>query len=192
MVAPSVRARHMKLFVERVRDLDADRRDAVLARIGPVDLDAIENASPLDWFPVEINVRATEAVWKALGPGAREGFFLRLGMEDFESPLLKGVVATALRLFGVEPGSLLKFAPRGWSQVFRDDATVTAASPGKGVATLTYAGLPAPLAESRIWIDSVAASMGAMFAVTKKRGTVTAEQIDVASGSMTLVFRWES
>ena len=62
MVAPSVRARHMKLFVERVRDLDADRRDAVLARIGPVDLDAIENASPLDWFPVEINVRATEAV----------------------------------------------------------------------------------------------------------------------------------
>lgn len=181
----------MKLFVDRVRALDADRRDAILARMAPADLNAIEEAQPLDWFPVELNVRATEVVWKTLGPGAREAFFLRLGMEDFESPLLKGVVATAQRLFGVEPGSLLKFAPKGWTQVFRDDAKVTAASLGKGVASLTYAGLPRPLAESRIWIDSVAASMGAMLAVTKKRGTVTAEQIDVASGSMTLVFRWE-
>lgn len=182
----------MKLFVDRIRELDTGARDEILARIGPDDLRVIAEAAPLAWLPVGINVRATEIVWTALGAGAREAFFLRLGMEDFESPLLKGVVATALRIFGVEPGSLLKFAPRGWSQVFRDDTTVTAASVSKGVATLTYSGLPRELAESRMWIHSVAASMSAMFAVTNTKGTVSAQKVDVASGSMTLVFRWES
>lgn len=191
MPDPSVRARHMKLFVNRISELEAGVREVIFDRIGAADLRAIEEAGPLAWLPVGINVRATEVVWGALAPSAREPFFLRLGMEDFDSPLLKAIVGTAQRLFGVDPGALLKFAARGWSQVFRDDVVLTAATLGKGIATLSYTGLPKELVESRIWISSVAASMSAIFAVTNVRGTVTARDVNVASGTMTLEYRWE-
>ena len=63
MLVPCVKARHMKLFVDRIRELDAGARDEILARVGPDDLRVIAEAAPLAWLPVGINVRATEIVW---------------------------------------------------------------------------------------------------------------------------------
>ena len=123
-----VRCRHMKLLFACV-DEDAARED-LRAALSADDMRLVDEAPPVAWLPVGVNVRATETVWRVLGRGKRVEFFARLGGHDFDSTLLKSVVATAIRLFGVEPLRLLEWVPRGWTQLFRDETQIAVKAVG--------------------------------------------------------------
>jgi hypothetical protein len=182
----------MKLMWEGVDALDAPMRDATRAAVPERDLRMIEEAAPVAWLPIGVNLRATEAIWSTLGPGAREDFFRRLGGADFESSLLKATVTSAIRLFGLDPGKLLRWTPRGWSQVFRDQSRLTAIEGTDGAARLAFENLPTVLAESRPWLESVAASLVALYDVTRRSGTVVVEDAQPRTRTMVLLFRWDT
>jgi hypothetical protein len=185
---PEVRCRHMKLFLECV-DEDPARAD-LRAALSAEDVRLVEESAPVAWLPVAVNVRATETVWRVLGKGAREAFFQRLGGHDFDSTLLKSIVATAIRLFGVEPLRLLEWVPRGWPQIFRDESKIVVKAEGPRRALVTFESLPPELAQSRAWVESVAASMSAFFKPTRKQGTVQVAEASAKDRRMVLAFEW--
>lgn len=180
----------MKIFMGCVEALEPSERDAIRAAIGAEDLRLVEAATPVAWLPVEINLRATEAVGRVLGPQGSDLFFRRLGDQDFESSLLKSIVTGAIGIFGLEPSRLMRWVPRGWAQLFRDSTQITLSIAGAGKARLTFAGLPPMLAKSRVWRDSVASSMSAFYKATKREGTVEVESSEPATSTMVLLFRW--
>ena len=179
----------MKNFLECVDALEPAARAKVRAALAPDDVRMVHDASPLAWLPVELNLRATEATWRALGPGAREAFFAALGDQDFDSTLLKSTVTTAIRLCGVDPSRLMRWVPRGWSQVFRDDARIAVVDVSANELRIVFDDLPAALARSRAWTESCAASMTAFYRATRRQGTVSVEA-EPDARRMVLVFRW--
>jgi hypothetical protein len=182
----------MKLMWDGVDALEDARRDAIRGAVPEADLRAVEESAPVAWLSVALNVRATEAIWRTLGAGAREAFFRRLGLADFESSLLKATVASAIRLFGLDPGKLLRWTPRGWPQVFRDRTHLTVIEGSDGVARLAFENLPAPAAASEAWMESVPASLAALFDVTRRNGTAQLEDARPRERTMVLLFRWEA
>jgi hypothetical protein len=185
-----VRCRHMKLLLRVIDALDEPARGRIRAALPEDDLRLIEETTSVAWLPVEIDLRATEVIWRALDPLARVAFFRRLGDHDFESSLLKSIVTSAIRIFGVEPGRLLHWMPRGWAQLFRDSTRITINTDVAKEARVTFDDLPPQLAESPAWRDSVAASMTAFYGATRREGTVRVESADPLARSMVLLFRW--
>ena len=183
-----IRCRHIKLLLACVDEDPA--REELRAALSPEDTRLIDEFAPVAWLPVVVNVRATEAVWRVLGKGKREEFFNRLGGHDFDSTLLKSVVATAIRLFGVEPLRLLEWVPRGWTQLFRDETQIAVKAIGPKHALLSFESLPSELAESRPWVDSVAASMTAFFKATRTQGVVLVDEASGKDRRMVLSFKW--
>lgn len=180
----------MKLLMGCVDALDPQARDAVRAAVPAEDLALVESAAAVSWLPVDVNLRATEAVAHALSPQAFDAFFRRLGDRDFDSTLLKSVVTGAIGVFGLEPSRLMSWVPRGWSQIFRDQTEISITVAGAGEARMSFVDLPAQLAASRAWRDSVAASMTAFFRATKREGTTDVESFDARARAMVLLFRW--
>ncbi len=187
-----VRARHMKNFLRCVEAQEPSKRDVILGGIPTEDMALIRESSTLAWLPMTINARATEVAWNALGRGGREMFFLRLGVADFDSTLLNTLLSSAVRLFGVDPGRILRWTPRAWTQIYRDATRIEVEVTSDASLRMRFEGLPRCLARAEGWMDSVPATMVALFNVTGRRGAASVEERDVAARSMVLGFRWEN
>jgi len=190
--AEQVRSRHMKLFLQCVEAQEPATRDVLLAALPRDDLALVREASTIAWLPAAVNGRATEVVWSALGPKNRELFFLRLGIALLDSSLLNTLVASAVRLFGVEPGRILRWTPKAWTQVYRDSTRITVFDIEPQSLRIRYESLPRVLVRSTGWMESVALSTSALFNVTGRTGAGTVESSDVGERSMVHCFRWQA
>ena len=164
MGVPQVRARYMQTFLEHVRALDPATSAAVLADIGAEGVATIdESRSFLAWVPVEVNLEATRAVAKRLGPRQTHDFFVRLQSATLETPLFDWVQRNAETLLGPDPTRRLKWIAKGYSIMFHAAGTWEVKQVGRNVATLEMVGVPAPMLRDRVWLDSVASSLHAVF-----------------------------
>jgi hypothetical protein len=186
-----VRSRHMKLFLRCVDAQEPASRDALLAAIPKEDVELVHESAAVAWLPTAINARATEVVWSVLDPKAREMFFLRLGIALLDSSLLNGLVTSAVRIFGVEPGRILRWTPRAWTQLYRDATRIVVYDIEPQSLRIRYESLPCSLARTFGWMESVAVSTGALFNVTGRTGAGAVEEADPAGRRMVLHFRWE-
>jgi hypothetical protein len=116
---PAVRASHLKEDLAALSSLGSDLEARVRARFATASLRAIEDATRVDWLPIELNVELAEAVFGEAGEArtrawARASF--NLSLNAFFKPLLE----TALRLFDPTPHRLFGFVPRAWPAVYRN------------------------------------------------------------------------
>ncbi len=190
-IAAHVRARHMKLFLACVDAQEPTARAAITGAMRASDLELVRESGPTGWLPAEVNASATEVVWSALGPRAREAFFLRLGVADCDSSMLQSTVNGAVRLFGVEPARVLRWMPRAWTQIYRDSTQITVADAGVSSVRITFDALPPCLVRAAGWPGSVACSLGALFNVIGRVGAVAVEGVEPKARRMTLRARWE-
>jgi hypothetical protein len=187
-----VRSRHMKLFLQCVEAQEPAARDVLLAALPRADLGLVRESAPIAWLPVAVNARATEVVWSALDPKAREAFFLRLGAMLLDSSLLNVLVSTAVRLFGVEPGRILRWTPRAWTQVYRDTTRITVFDIHEYSLRIRFEGLPRVCVRASGWMESVALSTSALFSVTGRTGACALEDANVGGRSMVQRCRWQA
>jgi hypothetical protein len=190
-VGEHVRSRHMKLFLQCVDAQEPHCRDVLLAAMPREDIALIRESPPIAWLPSAINARATEIVWSALDPKVREMFFLRLGVALLDSSLLNVLLASAVRLFGVEPGRILRWTPHAWTQIYRDATKIVICDIAAQSLRMRFDSLPCSLARSVGWMDSVAVSTSALFNMTGRTGTGVVEESDAARCRMVLRFQWE-
>jgi hypothetical protein len=116
---PAVRASHLKEDLAALSSLGPDLEARVRARVATRLLRAIEDATRVDWLPIELNVELAEAVFGEAGEArtrawARASF--NLSLNAFFKPLFE----TALRLFDPTPHRIFGFVPRAWPAVYRN------------------------------------------------------------------------
>ncbi len=192
IAVPVVRARHMKNIVEALEALPQPRQDALMRALDAADLRAVREASATEWLDVGINVRMSEAIWRGSERPASERFFRDLMLRDFQSSYLKSLVASAIQLFGPSPGAFVKWVPRGWGTMFRDCGEVEARDVTQERARLVYTHLAPALVGSSVWLETVCASMSALFQIGNAVGDVLVEEQNVAARRAALLFRWQA
>jgi hypothetical protein len=186
---PVVRGRHMKSLVEALEAWEGGARPLALL---PADvLAAIADASGLDWLPLSLDLQVTQAVYDGLGTAEADRFFREHMAGAFDGPILQTLVATAVRLFGLDPASFARWVPRAWQLIFREVGQwrVEGLAPGATSATLTLARLPAECADHLIWHRSVSRSMSALFDLARVSGTVEAAP-PARGGEVRFALRW--
>jgi len=167
-----VRGRHMKSLVAALERWDGGARPLALL---PADaLATVSGAGGLDWLPLALNVRVTQAVYDGLGAAEADRFFRAHTMASFEGPILQTMVTTAVRMFGLDPISFARWVPRAWHMIFREVGVwrVPEPAPATTSIVLTLAELPAACADHQVWHRSVGRSVVALFDLAQVSGVV--------------------
>ncbi len=165
--------------------------ERVRARLEPATREALGRASRIAWVPIELDVDVTHAIYAELGPQrARELFRTNLS-GALDAPVLRSLAHGALRLFGASPARLFGWAPKVYSQLYRDAGEMRFALDEPGSARLELSGLPPAVAKSRSYLDGVAASIGAGFDFMGVKGEVRIERHDVAGQRAAFRLEWD-
>jgi hypothetical protein len=180
----------MKALVTALEGWEGGARP--LALLPAETLSIVGKASGIDWLPVGLNLQVTQATYDGLGSAEADRFFRAQTVASFEGPILQTMVATAVRMFGLDPISFARWVPRAWHMIFRETGAwrVPDAPPDASSLVLTLTGLPAECADHQIWHRSVSRSISALFDLARVPGM--ADVLPRAKGDREVRFslRW--
>ncbi len=188
---PLTRARHLRSLVEKVRELPAGPRAAVLDAIGAAALDEVEGSASSDWLPFELDLALTHAVAGVLGPEGTHQFFQQHQLASFQGPLFKALVDSATTIFGLDPGSWARWIPRGWGIVFRECGQWVVDRSEKGAVDLALVAPPPGSLEDELWLRSVASSFSAFLVVARSEGEFALDRVDRSRDAACYRLRWK-
>jgi hypothetical protein len=163
----------------------------VRARLAPETLALLERSSRLAWLPIEIDVELTQAIYGELGSGPAHELFRRNLSAALASPILRSLAQGALRLFGASPERVFAWAPKAYTQIYRDSGAMRFQAEGAGVARLELSELPPAIAASRNYLDGVAGSIAAGFDLMGVKGEVEIERFDPLGRRACFRLEWE-
>jgi hypothetical protein len=167
---PAVRASHLKEDLAALASLGADLEARVRTRVSTQTIRTIEDATRVDWLPVELNVELAEAVFSEAGEArtrawARASF--NLSLNAFFKPLLQ----TILRLFDLTPHRIYGFVPRAWPAVYRNAGVASVAEHEAGESRITLQDLPRALMNDS-FLRAVAGTLESALELAKVEGRV--------------------
>lgn len=108
------------MILEGARALPEDKQQRVLSRVPAQTLALIDDTPRMGWVPIEESMKLTEALHSSLGTAGFRQFLSEQADRIASYPMLKSVFESAVRLLGLTPQALLKWATHAWEQVFRD------------------------------------------------------------------------
>jgi hypothetical protein len=186
---PAVQASYMKNVLDALERLGPDGQSVRSA--DPELVQEIERSPRMWWMPIAWNVRLVEAAHRALGAPRALELLTTCVYGQLDAPLFHNFARGAVRLFGLDPGSLVRWLPRAFSIVFRGCGVWRAARSGPGEAVLEASDLPPELAAHALWIESMGAGGRALLQLCGVRGEVRLVAHDGAAGSARFELRWE-
>ena len=163
----------------------------VLARLAPETRATLERSSRLAWLALEIDLELTHAIYAELGAAPAREMFRRNLSAALDTPILRSLAQGALRLFGASPARLFSWAPKAYSQIYRDCGEMKFASDGPGSARLELTRLPPVVAGSRDYLDGIAGAIEAGFDLMDLEGEVTIERLDPPAQRACFRLTWE-
>jgi hypothetical protein len=163
---------------------------AAQALVPPALVAQIDQASGIDWLPIESNLAVTRALHQVLAPPAFHLFFRDFLLESFQGALLKAMVDAAVRVFGIDPGSWARWIPKGWGLIFKNAGAWTVVGAEKGQVAFQVDGLPEACLEDRVWLSSVASSLSAIVELARAKGGFDLTGVDRAARRATFTMRW--
>jgi hypothetical protein len=188
MSDPRVQAGYMKDIAASLAQLgDAGKR---MLAADPELFAAIDAAPRSAWLPIALNVRWVEAVERVFGWPAALDFLAARVRDQFGNPLFRVFVEGGVRLFGLDPGALVRLVPRGLSIAFRDHGEWSAVRTSETSIELRASALPKELAASARWIESIGGAALAMFALCEVSGSVRLAEHRAAEGRAVIEARW--
>ena len=185
---PEVRVAQLRADLEVLPEIWPDRAGRIRARLRPETLAAIESATRLDWMPFAADLEVVEAVHAEGGDAATREWSRRALLRTAKAPLLKPLVDGAVRLFGLEPGGVLRFAPRVWGTIFRHCGDMEVAG-GEREARVSLLRLPPPV-RHHPFLVSIGGAVEAVGDICRVKGQVTFEPRAAASDRADFVMRW--
>lgn len=134
---PGVRARAPQEAIALLDAYQTGLQSRVLRRIPPRSIDAIRRARRDDFIAIEHDRHVPIAIVAELGVEA-PAFFAFLVARHLEAPLFRGLLRTAVDLFGMTPSGLLRAFPVAWRVVFRDICCPEVALGSQGSAEVRF------------------------------------------------------
>lgn len=120
---------------------DAAVRDAVLSATPAAHVQLIRDAGRLGWIEAAVFNALNFALLEAVKDEAFIEFWRRHTWAAVKTPLFGSMFSGALRLFGVEPGGMIRLVGRAWDASTRGMGHVDCAL-GTREATLRLSGVP--------------------------------------------------
>lgn len=168
------------------RPIEARIRDAM-----PTDvLEWIDAATRVNWFPVQTDIALTEAVARCAGAEGLARWSADTMRRSFEGPMLKPIVDGAIRIFGLSPAGMLKFAPTAWAHIYRNCGALEYKVLRPGAVELHNTGAAAQVVHSEAYLTGVTASIGAVLDVCRAKGEGTYRR--EAEDHLVFRFDWRS
>lgn len=192
MQGPRILAGFVQGTLAAVCALDAGLGERVASRLAPETRERVAHASRIAWLPLSVDVELTDAIYAELGASrAREIFRTNL-TGALDAPVLRSLAQGALRLFGASPERVYAWAPRVYSQLYRDAGVMRFAHDAPGSARLELEALPACVAESASYLDGIAAAIAGGFDFMGEKGEVRIELHAPAARRATFRLEWEA
>jgi hypothetical protein len=151
---------------------------------------AIEEAPRLGWVPMELHVQMADVVLAAYGPKRAHDYYRRAFADALRGPIFDALVKTGVRILGVTPAALLKWAHKGWEASFRNCGMVEGRVLAKGRGEMLYTDLPSVCTASDAWLDS---AQGSAYGACDVLGVEAIVRIDKSGrdeGRMRLELEW--
>jgi hypothetical protein len=96
----------------------------MLDRLPAETVELLRSAAKTSWIDVQHERHVVNSWVPVLGERAAVEVVCGSVLDTLNSPLFLSVVKGASRMFGANPGSIMKMLPRGWGQIYRDHLTV--------------------------------------------------------------------
>ena len=103
------------------------------------------------------------------------------------SALFRTFVATAQKLFGLTPTTIIRHLPRGWRQIFSGCGELEVARVDPRAAVVLIRALPEVCLQSSAWIGALPAGLRVLFELVNSTGDVTVER---RAADIELRFAW--
>ncbi|HWB77102.1 MAG TPA: hypothetical protein VG755_19170 [Nannocystaceae bacterium] len=172
--------------------VDAYRKGAgarVLARVPADSLAAIAACPGTDWIDVEHERWVTHSIFAELGDDAVEYFRWMVARRLIDTPLLRPIVERTTRMFGITPGTYLRFAPLAFGLMFRDFCTLRVAERGQHHGTVELIDCHAEVFANPDYIRSWQGALGSTFDLAHVQGEVSYE-VDDRARTIGYLLRW--
>ncbi|MGZ3454064.1 MAG: hypothetical protein ACXWUG_12500 [Polyangiales bacterium] len=187
---PLVRGRHVQEWLERV-EREPDPFRARFFELIPAATRAEIDAAPrLGWVPARLHVELSEVMLEAFGPKRAHDYYRRAFTDALRGPIFDGLIKTGVRILGVTPGVLLRWAHKGWEASFKNCGVVEGRvlEPGRG--ELLYSALPSVCTSSSAWLDSAQGSAYGALDLFGADGIVRIDTSGRDRGEMRLDLEW--
>jgi hypothetical protein len=152
-------------------------------RLGDVHQTRIECSGPLAWLPIETDIALQRSLDTVLGVERTRDFLLANLREVLAASLMQNLVATAVGLFGLDPGSFAKLLPHAWGLLYREtgrwsvlrrELSPLASERGRDwrEVELRLSELPSACADEHAWLTAVATVHHALLILCGREGEV--------------------
>ncbi len=189
--APVYKATLTKTIFERVSSLPAAEREAVLSRMDPDNVAAIERAARTDWLPAGVEADLDNAIFEQLGKDRLIDYVREYTVRAADFPIFTPIARGAVNLFGGGPRGILKILPKTWGFVARHCGTCSYAE-REGAFVISYEGLPEVMRTPAFAAASEGGLWGVMEFVRAKNPTVEPDTQQLGAGTVRYTVRWES
>jgi hypothetical protein len=187
---PAVRASYLRALLSACDEFGPPAAE-IRERLGDVHQTRIECAGPLVWLPIETDLALQSALDAVLGAARTREFLLANLREFMAASIVQNLVATAVGLFGLDPGSFARLLPPAWGLLYRNagrwkvarrelDLGGSARADVWREAELRLVELPGGCVQNDAWLTAVATVHHALLILCGREGEVelVARQLD--------------
>ncbi len=182
-----MRAMQVRENLEGVSSLGEEIDARVRARLGEQLIEEIETAPRSKWLPLEVDVELSRLVHEQAGRQAFIDWSRSAVMESAKSPLLSGFLRAGLRLFGGNPGSLIRLSQRGYQQFFRNAGSLIVEPLRDDAVRVLGVGLPKILVEEPIYLEGIGESIAVLPHFVRHEGF---SELHVEGGDVAWTISW--
>jgi hypothetical protein len=166
-----IRAAQLKEDLLALPVLGNDVASRILADLPPASLRRIVNSTRVDWVNIGLYLELLSAVHAHVGEDGLQRWARAAVRRSIESSLLRPIVETASRLFGLSPAGIFKVTSQVWQQIIRGGGELTVQSGGPATCRIGLRGAP-PALQQRVFLVSVAGALETAFDICKVEGQV--------------------
>lgn len=189
MPTPCTRGIAAQAALEHVDAYRSGAGAAVLARVPADSLAAIAECPATDWIDVEHERWVTHAIFGELGDDAIGYFRWLVARRLIDTPLLQPIVLRTTRMFGITPGTYLRFAPLAFGLMFRDFCALRVVERGQHHGTVELLDCHAAVFANPDYIRSWQGALGATFDLAHVHGEVSCK-IDEGARTVGYQLHW--
>jgi hypothetical protein len=189
-IEPIVRARFCQEWLAQIEKEEEPFRSRFLSRLTPEMRAQIDGASRVSWLPLAIHVELANIQLETFGLKRAHDYYRRAFVTALEGPILAPLFLTGARLLGLSPGSVVRWASRGYDATYRNAGRLVGEVLGPGLARATFWDLPPICTASDAWLGSSQGSAYGMYDALRVDGVVRLDTRGRAEGKMVLELEW--
>jgi hypothetical protein len=185
-----IRGRFLQEWLANMEREPERVRDRFFAVLPPDAREQIEQATRTVWLPAQLHVKLAEVTLEALGESRAHDYYRRAFARSLRGPFFASAMRAATRLFGLSPGSFLRWTSRAYEATLRNCGACHGEVLGEGRGVLLYTGLPAFCTASDAWLDSAQGSVYGAFDIVGASGVARLDKSKRDNGEMRVELEW--